>query len=260
MKKQLLSIIFFFAVAVTMAQPATDFTTDDCGGNTHNLFAELNAGKVIVLNWVMPCSSCITASVSSYNIVQGYASSNPGQVLHYLIDDNGGTTCGTLISWANSYSIGPNTTIFRNTGSAINEANYGGSGMPHIAVIGPDHNIYFNGLNGAANNPTAITNAINQALLVATGVQQQVSNNSFNLSVAVTGKSIKVNYALAESANVTINMINALGQSVITKANDKQPTGNHSAEFDLGAVVDGIYFLRLATETNSQTIRFSISK
>ncbi|MBK5286444.1 MAG: T9SS type A sorting domain-containing protein [Bacteroidia bacterium] len=259
MKKHLLAIIFSSAVAVCLAQPATDFTTDDCGGNTHNLFAELNSGKVIVLNWVMPCSSCITASVSSYNIVQGYASSNPGQVLHYLIDDNGGTTCATLISWANTYGIGPNTTIFRNSGSAINEANYGGSGMPHIAVIGPDHTIYFNGLNTAANNPTAITNAINQALLVATGIQQVV-NNSFNLSVAVTGKSVKVNYTLAESTNVTINIINALGQSVITKATDKQQTGNHNTEFDLGTMADGIYFLRLATESNSQTIRFSFTK
>lgn len=33
---------------------ATDFTVNDCGGTSHNLFTELDAGKVIVLCWPMP--------------------------------------------------------------------------------------------------------------------------------------------------------------------------------------------------------------
>src|SRR4051812_49233225 len=105
MKKILYSILLL-PVTSLFAQTAPDFTAIDCDGTSHNLYSELNTGKVIVLNWVMPCSMCIGGSAGAYNTVQGYASSNPGVVLHYLLDDNGGTACSTLQSWAVTNSIG----------------------------------------------------------------------------------------------------------------------------------------------------------
>ncbi|HLG36032.1 MAG TPA: T9SS type A sorting domain-containing protein [Bacteroidia bacterium] len=260
MKKLLLSLaLILLTITFSNAQTtATDFTAVDCNNVSHNCFSVLSTGKVIVLNWVMPCSTCIPASVSAYNIVQGFAVSNPGQVVHYLVDDNGGTTCATLTSWANTNGISPNTTIFRNFGNVINEANYGGTGMPHVVVIGPDQLIYFNGRNAAANNPTAVTNAINQALL-ATGIQQPV-NSVFNLSVATSLKSVTVNYTLSENANVTLSMLNEIGQSVSKQELGKQPAGKHNADFDLNGIAEGIYFIRLSTENNSQTIKFSVTK
>ena len=258
MKKNLLSFFFAAFAATGFAQTATDFSTTDCDGNGHTLFTELDAGKVIVLNWVMPCSSCINGSLSAYNIVQGYASSNPGQVFHWLLDDNGGSTCTTLINWCNSYGIGPNNTIFQNTGNAANEANYGGAGMPHVCVVGPDHHIYFNGLGSAAYNPTGVTNAINQALL-ALGIHQ-TQNFSFHVNAVADSKNVKVNFTLSEPSNVKLDILNELGQSVATRDLGKQPAGKSESEFSLSGMSQGVYFVRFNSEKNSQTVRFTVSK
>jgi hypothetical protein len=52
-------------ISIVFAQ-ATDFTTDDCNGITHNLFDSLDAGNVIVISWVMPCGPCATYSLPAY--------------------------------------------------------------------------------------------------------------------------------------------------------------------------------------------------
>ena len=59
-------------MCIAFAQ-ATDFTTDDCNGVTHNLFDSLDAGNVIVIAWAMPCFSCIAPSLSAYSAVQSFA-------------------------------------------------------------------------------------------------------------------------------------------------------------------------------------------
>src|SRR5207249_4420212 len=108
MKKSLLTLLSAIFIGVNVfAQTAPDFTALDCNGVSHNLYTELNSGKVIVLNWVMPCSACVGPSLTAYNVVKSYASSN---VLHYLIDDAGNTSCTSLSSWATGAGIGSNRT------------------------------------------------------------------------------------------------------------------------------------------------------
>jgi hypothetical protein len=255
MKKQVLTIFFVAFAFISMAQTAPDFTANDCNGNSHNLYTELNSGKVIVLDWVMPCGACVGPSLTAYNIVQSYANPN---VIYYLIDDAGNTSCTSLSSWAYGASIGTNRQTFSTT--SIVESNYGGVGMPHVVVVGTsNHTIYFNGLNSAAGNSTAIQNAINSAL-TATGITEN-NSNAFQLNVvpSASEKSIKVTYSLKETANVTLTMINEVGQSVSKKDLGKQTLGNYTSDFDLKAIASGIYFMRFTADNNSQTVKFTVS-
>src|ERR1035437_10690426 len=98
-------IALMFLVTISKAQTATDFTATDCNSNSHNLFTELNAGKVIVLDWVMPCINCVAPSLSTSNVVQSYQSTYPGRVFLYLLKDIGTTTCSTLNNWAANNGI-----------------------------------------------------------------------------------------------------------------------------------------------------------
>src|SRR5258705_6976770 len=223
MKKQILTFLLAVIAFTGFAQPAVNFNCNDCSGTPHDLFSELDAGKVVVLVFIMPCGSCVSPSISAYNIVQSYASSNPGTVKFYLSDDVGTTTCSTLNSWANTNSISPDA-VFSNT--SVVESAYGAGGMPKIVVVGGvSHTVYFNQYGTAANNPTAITNAINQALL-ASGIQSTASNH-FGLSVTSLSKSVKVTYSLNEPANVTLSMFSELGQAVSKKELGMQLTGKY---------------------------------
>ena len=166
MKKILstLSMALMLCSTISNAQTAADFTALDCNGVSHNLYTDLSAGKVIVVTWVMPCISCIGGAASAYNAVQSFATLNPGKVFNYLVDD-AGSSCSSLASWAMGNGIDTsNISYFGNSPLTINEANYGGSGMPHVIVIGPDKNILFNQKGGLANNQAAITAAIAAAL------------------------------------------------------------------------------------------------
>ena len=82
MKKYILTT-FFILLAATFSYAqttATDFTTDDCNGVSHNLFDSLDAGNVIVIAWVMPCPPCATDVLPAYAAVQSFSSSHPNRV------------------------------------------------------------------------------------------------------------------------------------------------------------------------------------
>ena len=74
-KNQLLFILLFLIGIVSSAQTtATNFTANDCSGTPHTLFTELDAGKVVVIAFVMPCATCIAPTLSAYNHALSYAS------------------------------------------------------------------------------------------------------------------------------------------------------------------------------------------
>src|SRR5262245_353846 len=135
MKKSILLIAVLFLSVISFAQTATNFTCNDCSGNSHDLFSELDAGKVIVLCWVMPCGTCTSPALTSYNVVQSFQASYPNQVYFYLIDDYANTTCTSLNSWGTSIGAPPSSSSLRFSNAAIDMTNYGATGMPKIVVV-----------------------------------------------------------------------------------------------------------------------------
>src|SRR5258706_1435857 len=158
------TLLFFMLLAAGFAgaqSVAKNFNCNDCNSNNHDLFTELDAGKVIVLCWVMPCSLCSGPASSANSIVNSFATSNPGKVKFYLVDDVANTSCSSLNSWGASTGL-TNYTSFSN--SSIKMTDYGITGMPKIVVLsgGSSHLVYFNqsdSLNTVTFN-AAIKNAI----------------------------------------------------------------------------------------------------
>ena len=180
MKKILLSATAGLFTILGFGQTtATDFTANDCSGNSHTLFTELDAGKVIVLTWVMPCITCIPVASTAATTVQGYASSNPGRVKFYLVDDYADDACSVLTDWASTNSISPNAVF---SDAKIKTSDYGGFGgemQKTIVLGGTNHTVFYN-LNGAITTAPLQT-AINNAL-AASGI---VNNNDVILGLSL---------------------------------------------------------------------------
>ena len=163
MKKTLMIIIAIlttlgFAYAQTTA---TDFTTNDCNGISHTLFDELDNEKVIVIAWVMPCTSCATYAGYASDAVQSFATSHPGRVKYYLADDYGNSSCNYLSGWAGNYNI---TTDAIFSDAILNMTDYGTNGMPKVVVLGKNtHTIYYN-QNDNKTTQIGVENAITLAL------------------------------------------------------------------------------------------------
>jgi hypothetical protein len=258
MKKAFLLLFIAFA-STGFSQTATNFTVNDCNGINHDLFTELDAGKVVVICWVMPCSSCIATAATDANIVQSYAGTYPGRVKFYLCDDAGNTPCHTLVNWAAANGIVPDA-IFDNVGGPISMNNYGGASMPKTVVLGgSSHQVFYNA-DGAINS-TSEQNAINAAL-AATGVNENTIPVSGLSLYPNPAKNIPVtlSYSLSQSNAVTISVFNIFGEKVKSFSEGNQTAGEQQATLDLAALASGIYFVRVEAGESSSVIRFIIAE
>jgi hypothetical protein len=235
---------------------ATDFNANDCDGNNHQLFSELDAGKVIVIAWVMPCATCITDPLSAFYDVQSYDSSHPGQVLFYMADDYANTSCSSLESWAANNGM---SNCIKFSDAAVNMGDYGIPGMPKIVVLGSSsHKVYFNQNSGSLGISTAIDEALDD---IANGL---VENANFNLNINTfpnpANNQLTVSYELKQPSNIDLEIYNLLGARVISfKKNNSTGAGKYSEKIDVSNLSNGTYFLKINSNQKNHTIKFSVS-
>ena len=249
MKKIVTSAALLLATAASFAQTtATDWTAPDCSSTSHNLFTELNSGKVIVFVWVMPCGTCVLPAQTAYNTVQNFATSNPGKVVYYLADDLGDAGCTALNDFVNNNSVGntANMTIFSNSGNLINENDFGGSGMPHIIVMGgPNHQIFFNKKGSAANDASGLTTAINQAI-GATSVASLNNEISFSVAPNPLTDHVSISYTKAVR-KITVTAMN--GQVV---KEEVYKNGKMNPVVSMPQIANGVYMVKV-TDIDNKT-------
>ncbi|MDC0204880.1 T9SS type A sorting domain-containing protein [Flavobacteriales bacterium] len=260
MKKILLvNALVCFSVGIIFAQTtATDFTTDDCNGVSHNLFSELDAGNVIVISFVMPCGPCETYSLPAYSAVQSFATSHPGRVHFYLADDYGTTACATLNNFASNMPI---STIFSSTDVIMTDYSDLGTGMPKVIVLGgSDHHIYYNENDNKINFPSVQT-AISDALLAPLGIEQSVSNK-FKISTYPNpvNNVLNVSYTKNQSAIINFTIVDVLGKAVLkVEDNSSSLSGNLIKSINVSTLNNGNYFLKIYSESVVESIPFVVS-
>ncbi|MFM8471976.1 MAG: TlpA family protein disulfide reductase [Candidatus Kapaibacterium sp.] len=152
--RSMTAIILSAVVAVgfcsrTVAQTAPDFSLEDCDKGKHSLYQDLDAGKVVVIVWVMPCGACAMPMLTTNGVVKELNKTYPGKVKLYILDDFGDTECASLVGWLKNYSIttsGGYATVA--TTPSVPMTDYGAIGMPKIiAVSGAKREIIYRSEN-----------------------------------------------------------------------------------------------------------------
>ncbi len=252
----LTSLYLLFCAIIGNAQTnAVDFTANDCAGNSHHLFAELDAGKVIVISFVEPCSACIGPSQNAYTTVQSYASSNPGKVVFYLSDDQANTPCSSLIGWANGNGM-PGITIFSDP--AVKESDYGKFAMPKVVVLaGTDHKVYYIGDDGIFGS--VLQDAINSALSATSVTQVQQQMTSLSVSPNPASDQLYVNYVTDGFSDINIDVCNLNGSILKSVHFGRQLPGSHQCKIAFDNVPPSeLYFVRLYTGSKYLLAKFII--
>ena len=255
----LLSLSILFALATFSQTTATDFTVEDCSGNTVNLFSQLDEGKVVVIAWVMPWAACIGPALESYQVVQTYVTSNPGQVLYYMADDYANTACSSIKAWANNNSMGDADAYFSD--AEVSMSDYGTPGMPKVIVVGcSEHKVYYNKNYTASGIGEAIDEALLECNAINTSVAE-IGNNSFNINLFPNPAQniVNVSYEMKESSLVTIDVINMMGETAQMVSNSVQNAGTNELQFDTEPLKDGLYLLRIQSNKGSQVVKFSVA-
>ncbi|MBK6861605.1 MAG: T9SS type A sorting domain-containing protein [Saprospiraceae bacterium] len=259
MKNQLLSVLFVAFTAMIMAQTnATNFTANDCSGVSHELFKDLDSGKVIVMVWVMPCGACTGPAITAYNIVKDFQVSNPNKVYYYMVDDYANTNCQSLGSWCTSNGIEQNSYSLRFSNSKIKMSDYGSDGMPKIVVVaGNDHKVYYNVNNTV--NPTNLQKAINTALILTGTSDQNNTESTLTISPNPVKESTVVSFNLEKAANVKMDLLNVEGKLIQTVFSGKLASGENSLNVNMANYNQGIYFVKLSYENKSKLAKFSVA-
>jgi len=294
MKKYILkSLLVLFVANVSFAQTtATDFITADCNGDIHNLFDSLDAGNVIVIAWAMPCFGCIAPSLAAYSAVQSFATSHPGRVHFYLVDDYANTTCATLINWGNTNNMPLNTTF---SSADINMLDYGTTGMPKVVVLGGDsHLIYYN-----ENNSQPTFNGVQTAITNALTLRSWDCDGQGNCSDPGTGTGqfgalafcqsncvvtptwdydgqgnefeilsypnpvnnvLNVSYSNIKSTIINFTIVDVLGKVVLSiEDNSSYSTERLSKSINVSTLENGNYFLKISSEGIVKSMPFVVS-
>lgn len=235
------------------SQTAVNFNANDCMGTNHDLFADLDAGKIVVLIWVMPCSNCINEALTAQTQVQNALASNPGRILYYLTDDYANTDCQTLNSWCSTNGI-TDAKVFSN--AAIKMTDYGSNGMPKVIVVGgANHQIYYN-QNAPNVNATGIKNAIDAAILsntLTTKIQQYEKEETERIKIyqnpSAEFSNVSVNQLFESRVNISI--FNELGQNVYDIYSGNLCMGVHKFEIKTQDLKNGNYFVSYSDKSGS---------
>ena len=244
-------LVLVFAVILTAnlligQTTATNFNVANCNGEMYNLFDDLDAGKVVVINWIMPCGPCISPTVSTYVATQAY---DQEKVKFLLVDDYANTNCAQLQTWASDYQMN-GVNIFSN--SQIKMSDYGSDGMPKAVVVGCNsHKVYFNRNFDENNSTDGLSDAIDLALSDCgkVGIETTTANRSIQIYPNPANSSLTIS---SEKSNyISFAVVNMLGEIVLEKDNFES-----GAQIDISHLPQSNYVVKIKDEPG----RFVFSK
>ena len=264
MKKYLFAIVLLFLniiFAFGQIMP-TDFTANDCNGVSHHLFSELDAGKIIVVSFVEPCTSCIGPSGTAETAVSNYLTAHPGSnVIFYIASDFGTYACASLSFWASLNGLHGANAIFSDP--AFVTTQYGPTPfMPKVVVLGggTSHHIYLCG-EGATYTNDSIENAINAAAIATSVTQNKIENSNISVFPNPAKDVISFSYFLSQTSDVNIEIFNLIGSKVYTFSKEKQVAGKHELPIAItNNICNGIYFIKLSAGESSNVLKFIVEK
>lgn len=242
MKKFLFLLSSLFLSASILAQTATDFTTEDCNGVTHNLFEELDAGNVVVIAWVMPCGPCIAPTTTAYaSILNNFSEEN---INFYVVDDYANTSCSSLSSWAQSNGMQDVTTF---SDASISMSDYGTNGMPKIVILGggSEHKVYFN-----ENSSTVGFDAAMELALSESGM----SISDFEAPLLNVYPNPAQDFVFVENLgteHVSIEIFDVKGQMIMQCS----IPATTNKRINVGELPEGVYYMKSKDGVQSKFIK-----
>lgn len=253
MKILLISGLLLFTIAL-QSQNAVNFNCEDCNRTPYDLFDQLDAGKIVVIVWVMPCSTCVLPAKTAFNVANSYESTNPGKVVYYLCDDYGTTSCTSITNWASTNSIVP-TAVFSN--SLINMSDYGESGMPKMVVLGgSDHKVYDNQNN--TFNHIQMSDAIDLAISESTNLVESNLVGDY-VSVLYDDLGLTLNYESEENTDISVSVTDYLGRSILKNQQFNLHSGNNSLCIYSKKLTPGFYLVSINTRLKTKTFKVVVN-
>ncbi|MFI5203787.1 MAG: T9SS type A sorting domain-containing protein [Flavobacteriales bacterium] len=237
------------ALAVTLqnssAQTAMNYSFMDCAGNPQEIYADLDAGKALILEFFMTsCSPCVTAGGVLETMKADLLAEFPGMIKAYAFGYSNSYNCATVNNWVSTNGF---TSIASDSGAA-QVAFYGGMGMPTIVILGGGtaHSVLGSPYIGFNTNDTTSMATNIRNFLNGTGINENTTTLT-NLSVFPNPANADVNISihLSASALVKIEMLDITGRLIQTVANENMQQGSVTKTVSTASFSEGNYLIRV---------------
>lgn len=242
MKKILftLTAILLTLISLTKAQTtAMDFTQADCDGVDHQLYSELDAGNVIILEYMMlNCAPCVTGTQAMEAIMKPYELSHPGRVHLYSFAFLNSYTCEQIIQWKRDFNF--NHPAFSEGEAQV--AYYGGMGMPTLVVVGTnEHKVFYKSIGYTPEVDASIREALDSALLYTpSGIDDKIPGSKFKVYPTVFNDRLYVETSEAGAGSELV-ISDIFGRQVL----NSYVSESGRANIGVSMLPKGIYFARL---------------
>lgn len=253
----LVTLVSFYTVS-TAQTTAKQFSGLDCNGNAVDLFADLDAGKAVILHFYMAnCGSCPPPAKKIQAMANKINASHPGKVKGYAFPYENNTTCSYSSTWVSSNGLG---FLYAPMDSgAEHVSHYGGFGMPTVVVLGgPNHDVLFVTQMFSSSDTTMMRDKILE-MLGSTGINEfPTAVKSFTVSPSPATDNITLNIDLNETAEVYAELTDLSGKQIMVLLTGTQK-GLVQRQYPIASLPNGIYFVRLQVNGNPVTQKISIA-
>lgn len=233
------AMLAFFGFSQTTAM---NFSGQDCNGNNVDLFADLDAGKAVMLIFYMPnCGSCPPVASKMQTMANNINATHPGLVKAYAFPYNNSTTCTYSSGWV----MNNNLPLFAPMDSgAVQVAYYGGFGMPTAVLLGGDnHDVLFTTQNFTTSDTTTMRDLILNNLTA--GVKEQTALQNVSAYPNPASGMVTVNFEALQGAEINMQITDLSGKAVMTFEKEKLNKGLVEKQIDISSLPVGSYILSL---------------
>lgn len=222
---------------------AMDFNRVDCNGNPQSLFADLDAGNAVILEFFMAnCSPCVQAAGKLESMKADLLAEFPGKVKGYAIGFTNSYNCTSVSNWVNANAA---TSVPMDSGAA-QVAYYGGMGMPTIVILGGGtaHSLLQNPYIGfSTSDTTSMAAAIRGFLASPTGVAGQTSESDpVTIFPNPANDRLEIQLTSPGVDEVSLALVDLAGRQV---ASWKMAAGTTAFLAQTSAIANGSYILRV---------------
>jgi hypothetical protein len=254
--------LFFLAILLgttnSRSQTAMQFSGLDCNGNYVDLFADLDAGKAVVLFFFMPnCGACPPPAQVIQLMANDVNQEYPDFVKGYAFPFNDTIGCAEAIDWA-ATSFVDHFFIPMDSAEAM-ITYYGGFGMPTVVLLGGlDHRVMFSTQSFLTNDTTIMNDSIMALYSQLNGVGRLTPVvSSFDVFPNPADEHVNINMELNEQSHLLIDIADITGKQIGVVMNETV-RGRIKGQFNTGSLPEGNYFVRLQVSEKTISRKFTV--
>lgn len=245
-------------------QTVADFTVTDTDGNTHTLSDYTNAGKWVVLDFFFTtCGPCQQTAPVFNELHQKYGC-NTGDLICLTIN-NGNDNNAAVVQFENTHggNFAHSPAVSNEGGGTEVNTAFNPSAYPTYCLVGADMKLKASDIwpiSSVADFETVFTsNGFSPtAMACPFSSVEEITLTSLNIFPNPSNGNFSIDVNAPANENLTIEVINNLGQVVYTQT-EEVVEGDNSIDVTLEDVSNGQYIVKLTTESGVITRNIQVS-